>query len=79
MEKNVDDLREKWLAILEKIVSAYQTGDLKRFFPRDPIHEKCGHSHEGMEFLDAISLQLLWEILNGKKFDDLAKKYKFMR
>lgn len=48
IEKNVDELREKWLSTLEKIVSAYQTDDLKKFFPQDTIHEECAYSHEGL-------------------------------
>lgn len=34
MKKDVHELRQKWLSILEKIVSAYQTDDLKKFFPQ---------------------------------------------
>jgi hypothetical protein len=79
MKKDVDELRQKWLSILEKIVSAYQTDDLKKFFPQDALHEECGHSHEGLEFLDAISRELLWKILEGKDFEELARKYKFMK
>jgi DNA-binding transcriptional ArsR family regulator len=79
MEKNVDDLREKWLSILEKIITAYQTNDLKKFFPQDAIHEECGYSHEGTEFLYAISLELLERILNGKDFEELARRHKFRK
>ena len=79
MEKDVDELRKKWLSILEKIVSAYQSDDLKKFFPQDAIHDECGHSHEGYEFLDAISLALLWKILDGKDFDELARRHKFRK
>jgi DNA-binding transcriptional ArsR family regulator len=77
--KNVDDLRGKWLSVLEKIVSAYQTDELKKFLPQDAVHEECGYSHEGLEFLSAISLELLAEILYGKDFDDLARKHKFKK
>jgi hypothetical protein len=69
LKRDVDELREKWLAILEKIVSAYQTDDLKKFLPQDAIHEECGWSHEGLEFLDATSLALLLKILEGENFD----------
>lgn len=79
LKNNVDDLREKWLSILEKIISAYQTNDLKKFFPQDAIHEECGHSHEGYEFLDAISVALLWTILEDKDFDELARRHKFKK
>jgi hypothetical protein len=79
MKKDVDTLRKNWLSTLEKIVSAYQKDDLKKFFPQDAIHEKCGYSHEGTEFLYAISLELLSEILNGKDFDELARRHKFMK
>jgi hypothetical protein len=75
----VDELGEKWLTILEKIVSAYKTHSLKKFFPQDAIHEECGHSHEGFEFLYAISLELRREILHGKDFEQLARKHKFMK
>jgi hypothetical protein len=79
MEKNVDELREKWLSILDKIASTYKTDDLKNFFPQDTIHEECGYSHEGLEFLRAISLNLLWKILDGKDFEELAKRHKFKK
>jgi DNA-binding transcriptional ArsR family regulator len=79
MEKNVSELGEKWLSILDKIASTYQTNDLKRFFPQDAIHETCGRSHEGLEFLYAISIALLWKILEGKHFEELATKHKFMK
>jgi hypothetical protein len=75
----VDELRGKWLSILEKIVSAYEKDDLKKFFPQDAIHEECGYSHEGLEFLYAISLELVSEILHGKDFDELARSHKFMK
>ena len=78
IEKNVDELRGKWLSILEKIISAYQTDELKKFFPQDAVHE-CGYSHEGLEFLYAISLELVSEILHGKDFDELARRHKFMK
>lgn len=79
MKNNVDELREKWLSILEKIVLTYQTDNLKKFFPQEPIHEECGHNREGLEFLRAISFELVWEILNGKDFDELARRHKFMK
>lgn len=79
IEKNVDDLRKKWLSILEKIISAYQTDEREKFFAHDAIHERCGRSHEGMEFLYAISLELIREILNGKDFNELARKLNFMK
>jgi predicted ArsR family transcriptional regulator len=79
MEKNVDELREKWLSILEKIVSAYQTEDVEKFFPQDAVHEECGYSHEGTEFLTAISFNLLWKMLEGKDFEELARRHKFKK
>ncbi|MGB8780768.1 MAG: helix-turn-helix domain-containing protein [Candidatus Bathyarchaeia archaeon] len=79
MKNNVDELREKWLSILEKIVLTYQANNLKKFFPQEPIDSECGHSREGLEFLRAISTELVWEILNGKDFDALARKHKFMK
>lgn len=69
---------EKWLSVLDKIASTYQTDDLKKFFPQDAIHEACGRSHEGLEFLYAISLALLLKVLEGKHFEDLARKHRFM-
>jgi len=78
IEKNVDELREKWLTVLEKIVSEYKTDNLKKFFPQDAIHEGCGRSHEGLEFLYAISLELISKIFKGKDFDELARRHKFM-
>lgn len=80
MKENVDELGQKWLSVLEKVISAYQTDeDLKKFFPQDAIHEECGFSHEGREFLRAISLELLWSILDSKNFEELARKHKFKR
>jgi DNA-binding transcriptional ArsR family regulator len=79
MEKDVDELRDGWLSALEKIVSAYQVGDLKQFFPGDAIHEKCGWSHEALEFLYATSFALLLEILNGKDFEELGRKHQFKK
>ena len=67
------------LSTLEKIVSEYQTDDLKKFFPQDAIHEASGRSHEGLEFLFAISLELISKLLNGKDFDELARRHKFMK
>lgn len=80
MKKNVDELGQKWLSVLEKVISAYQTDeDLKKFFPQDAIHEECGFSHEGREFLHAISLELLWNILDSKDFEELARRHKFKK
>lgn len=79
MKNEVDELREKWLSILEKIIARYKTNELDKFYPQEPVHETCGHSHEGMEFIDAVSLSILWEILSGKDFDAFARKYKFMK
>ena len=79
LKRDVDELGEKWLSILDKIASAYQTDDLKKFFPQDAIHEKCGVSHEGQEFLDAISFCLLLRILDGENFDQLCRKHKFKK
>lgn len=78
MEQNVNELRQKWLPILDRIVSIYETGKLKKFFPQDEIHEECGYSHEAQEFLCAISLSLLWKILEGEEYDKLARRHKFM-
>lgn len=72
-------LREKWLSILEKIISEYQTDDRKKFFPQDAIHEVCKESHEAREFLHAISLELLWEILDSESFKELEKRHKFAK
>jgi hypothetical protein len=79
MGKDMDELKEKWLSILEKITSTYQTGDLKEFFPQDRIHEDCGLSHEGVEFLYAISSELLRKILENDKFEEFGRKHKFMK
>jgi predicted HAD superfamily phosphohydrolase len=57
----------------------YQTDNLKKFFPQEPIQEECGHSREGLEFLRAISFELVWEILNDKDFEELARRHKFMK
>ena len=79
LKKDVDELREKWLSILDKITSAYQTDNLKKFLPQDAFHEECGWSHEGLEFLNANSLALLLKILDGENFDKLGRKYKFKK
>jgi hypothetical protein len=52
---------------------------LKKFYPQDPINDEWGHGREGLEFLRAISAELLWQILNGKDFDELARRHKFMK
>jgi DNA-binding Lrp family transcriptional regulator len=79
MGKETDELKEKWVSILEKITLAYQTNDLKKFFPQDRIHEDCGFSHEGVEFLYAISSELLRKILEDEKFNEFGRKYKFVK
>lgn len=79
LKKDVDELREKWLSILDKIASAYQTNDLKKFFPQDAFHEKCGWSHEALEFLHATSSALLLKILEGERFDELGRKHRFKK
>lgn len=79
MEKNVIELEEKWLSVLDKIVSTYQNDYLKKFFPQDAIHEACGRSHEGDEFLYAISLALLSKMMESRQFEDLAKRHGFMK
>lgn len=77
-----DHLKKHWLAILDEIVSKYETDEeLKEFFPKDSIHEdeECGWSHEALEFLAAISLALLEKILGDADIDQLARKYKFRK
>ena len=78
VKNNMDELKAKWLSILEKIVLTYKT-DNPKFYPQEPIQDECGHSREGLEFLRAISLELVLEILNGKDFGELARKHKFMK
>jgi hypothetical protein len=79
MEKDVGDLGSKWSKVLENVALAYQKDELKKFFPQDAIHEKCGCSHEGMEFLYAISLELIGRLFDSKDFEQLARRYKFMK
>lgn len=79
MKKDVDELRGKCLSILEKIVLTYQTNNLKKFFPQEPMNDECGHSREGLEFLRAITFELFQEISQGKDFDELARRHKFMK
>jgi predicted ArsR family transcriptional regulator len=79
MKNSVDELKEKWLSILEKIVSTYQTANLNKFFPQDLTLDENGQSREGLEFLDAIGYELVRELLSGKNFDELARRYKFMK
>ena len=79
MRKETDKLEGKWLSILEKIVMAYQTNDPKGLFPKGAIHDGCGWSHEGLEFLYAISSELLRKILEDEKFGELGRRHKFMK
>jgi hypothetical protein len=72
-------LRRPALSILEKIVLTYQTDNLKKFYPQDPIYDERGYSCEGLEFLSAISSELVWEISNSKDFKELARRHKFMK
>ncbi len=76
-EKEVTELKEKLLSFLDKAVPMYQADDqLEKFFPQDKIHE-CGESHEGMEFLNAVTIKAIYEIYKSKEFSELATKYKF--
>jgi len=81
LEDETDELKKKFLSLLDKIVSAFETSeDLKEFFPKDgKMHEKCGWSHEAQEFLYATSFALLERILSDKDFDELARRHKFLK
>jgi len=80
LEKDMDELKQKWLSILEKIVSTYERDEkLRKFFPQDSIHEECGWSHEGEEFLYASSLEVLGKILSDEDYYELARRHKFMK
>jgi predicted transcriptional regulator len=80
LKGDIEGLQKGWLLFLEKIVSMYENDEkLQKFFPHDPIHEECGRSHEGEEFLVASSLALLNKILSSKDYDELEKNHKFMK
>lgn len=80
LEQYKDKLKRPWLEVLGEIVTKYKTDDeLKDFFPKDPIHEKCGTSHEAIEFLLATSLALLGKILEDDDFDEFARKCNFVK
>jgi len=80
LEKYKDKLKKPWLKVLGEIVTKYKTDDeLKDFFPKDPIHEKCGASHEAIEFLLATSLALLGRIFEDDDFDEFARKCNFVK
>ena len=80
LEKHVPDISKKWMEILRKIVSEFNSEHLKDYLPQDEIHGMCGESHEGMEFLRAISfgiLQYIEEEVDGWK--TFARKNRFMK
>lgn len=80
LKEDMEKLKKGWLSVLEKIVSIYENDErLKKFFPHDPIHEECGKSHEGDEFLVASSFALLYEMLSSKEYDELERNHKFMK
>jgi len=77
LEKNIAEIKEPWLQLLQKIVD--QIKDAKpTLFPQDPIHPDCGLSHEGYEFLMAVSWGVLSILEDEKEWKDLARKNKFM-
>ena len=77
---HLDTMKKEWLDVLDKIVSIFKTDEHNEFYPREPIHEECGWSHEAQEFLIAISLALLFRnIVEDDDFYELARKHNFHR
>jgi len=78
LEKHKDKIKKVWFDVLEEIVQKYKTDEeLNRFFPTDRICENCEYSHEGIEFLTAISLAMITKFITERDedFERFAKKY----
>jgi len=79
LNKYVPEIRKVWVELLQKIVNEFKTEDLQKHFPQDMIHDECDLSHEGYEFITAISLAILAKIEEGDKWKDFARKAGFMK
>lgn len=78
LKKHVEELKEVWTDTLQRIINEIGTGDLRRLLPQDEIQE-CGFSHEGYEFLTAISLGILKFIEDEDEWKALARKNKIIK
>jgi hypothetical protein len=79
LERCVPEIKEKWFQLLDKILSEFESQDLKAFLPQDDIHEMCGYSHEGIEFLRAVSYGIIQFIEDQTEWENFARKHKIMR
>lgn len=79
LEKYVPQIEEAWMAIMEKIMLEFSNDELKEFLPQDEIHPNCDLSHEGVEFLRAISYGILQFIEERSAWEDFAIKHKIMK
>ena len=80
MEKHIPELKEIWIKMLSEIVKEFKNNsDLQKFFPKDTICPDCDISHEGLEFLRAISYELVHLIEDEDEWDEFAKKNGFMK
>jgi len=78
LKKHVTEIKKIWIEILQKIIDEIGSGNLKKFLPQDEIQE-CGLSHEGYEFLTAISLGMLGVLEGEEEWKDFARKNKIMK
>ena len=75
IEKHAQEIKVKWMTLLESIIVEFKSDkDLSDFLPKDGIHERCGFSHEGYEFLEAVSLGFLAFIEEQPEWKEFARK-----
>jgi hypothetical protein len=79
LEKYVPQIKENWIGLLENIMNEFNNSGLKDLLPQDEIHEMCGLSHEGIEFLRAISFGILQFIEDGEDWENFARKHRIMK
>jgi len=76
VEKYIPELEEVWMNTLGKIVEEFRTKeDLQKFYPKEVICPDCDASHEGIEFLRAISYGVVHFMEARNKWRDFAKKH----
>jgi hypothetical protein len=79
LKKCVPEIKEKWFQLMDKILSEFESPDLKAFLPKDDMHEMCGYSHEGIEFLRAVGYGIIQFIEDQEEWENFARKHKLMR
>jgi len=78
LKKYMPEIKKAWVEILQKIIDEMSNKDLKGFLPQDEIQE-CGFSHEGYEFITAISLGILNALEEEEEWKDFAKRNNIMK